>query len=242
MSLRRRISASLGQRDLVLLALAQFAISIYGGYFGGGMGIMMLAACVGGMTDIHGMNGLKAVLGAVINGVALIEFIASGSVAWSPGLVMAAGGIIGGYTRSVDRKARRTRPHSEICDRHCMGDDDLFLSPIASRRGGPSLRLSLHPPVSASSLSLQAHLAQHSSSSDNRHMKAMVLTRAGAGSLDERAHAEPIARAGELLVRVRACGVCRTDLHLVDGELPPFFFLWCRDTKSSALWRRSATK
>ena len=52
-------------------------------------------------------------------------------------------------------------------------------------------------------------------------MKAMVLTRAGAGSLDERAHAEPIARAGELLVRVRACGVCRTDLHLVDGELPP---------------------
>ena len=60
------------------------------------------------MRDIHGMNGLKAVLGAVINGVALIEFIASGSVAWSPGLVMAAGGIIGGYAgASIARRVAR---------------------------------------------------------------------------------------------------------------------------------------
>jgi len=86
-------------QNLALLLLSQFAIAIYGGYFGGGMGIMMLATlAIGGMTDIHGMNGLKAILGTVINGVALVEFVATGSVAWAPGLVMAAGGLIGGYS------------------------------------------------------------------------------------------------------------------------------------------------
>jgi propanol-preferring alcohol dehydrogenase len=48
----------------------------------------------------------------------------------------------------------------------------------------------------------------------------MVLTKPGAGALEESALEEPIALPGEVLVRVRACGVCRTDLHVVDGELP----------------------
>ena len=48
----------------------------------------------------------------------------------------------------------------------------------------------------------------------------MVLTKPGAGALKESALEEPIALPGEVLVRVRACGVCRTDLHVVDGELP----------------------
>jgi len=48
----------------------------------------------------------------------------------------------------------------------------------------------------------------------------MVLTRPGAGALEESALEVPIALPGEVLVRVRACGVCRTDLHVVDGELP----------------------
>jgi len=56
-------------------------ISIYGGYFGGGMGIMMLAAfSVAGMTDIHEMNGIKTLLAVAINGVALIEFILGGAI------------------------------------------------------------------------------------------------------------------------------------------------------------------
>ena len=50
-------------------------------------------------------------------------------------------------------------------------------------------------------------------------MNAMVLTRAGAGALEQTEREVPIALPGEVLVRVRACGVCRTDLHLVDGEL-----------------------
>ena len=57
-------------------------------------------------------------------------------------------------------------------------------------------------------------------------MKAMVLTHAGArspakpGTLDATERETPIALPGELLVRVVACGVCRTDLHVVDGEIP----------------------
>jgi uncharacterized membrane protein YfcA len=78
--------------------LLQLAIATYGGYFGGGMGIMMLAVMtVAGMTDIHEMNGLKAVLAMAINGVALVEFIASGAIDWSRGLVMVAGGFGGGF-------------------------------------------------------------------------------------------------------------------------------------------------
>ena len=51
-------------------------------------------------------------------------------------------------------------------------------------------------------------------------MRAMVLTRPGAGELESVERELPIALPGELLIKVRACGVCRTDLHVVDGELP----------------------
>ncbi len=82
--------------------LLQLVIATYGGYFGGGMGIMMLAIlAVSGMTNLHAMNGVKALLAVAINGVALVAFIANGSVAWTPGVVMIAGGIIGGYTGAV---------------------------------------------------------------------------------------------------------------------------------------------
>lgn len=89
--------------------VAQFAISIYGGYFGGGMGIMMLAVLtLLGMTHIHRMNALKNVLGALINGVAVVAFIVAGAVRWGPGIVMIAGGITGGYAGAA--AARRVDP------------------------------------------------------------------------------------------------------------------------------------
>ena len=89
-----------GSKALVPWALLiQLAIATYGGYFGGGMGIMMLTTlAVAGMTDIHKMNGLKTVLATAINAVALGEFAARGAIAWAPGVVMVAGGVIGGYT------------------------------------------------------------------------------------------------------------------------------------------------
>jgi uncharacterized membrane protein YfcA len=89
--------------------LFQLVIATYGGYFGGGMGIMMLAALsVSGMTDIHKMNGVKAVLAVLINGVALIEFVALGAIAWPPGLVTMTGAVAGGYAGAA---FARTLPH-----------------------------------------------------------------------------------------------------------------------------------
>jgi uncharacterized protein len=83
---------------LAATTLFQLCVAIYGGYFGGGMGIVMLAMlAVLGMTDIHAMNALKSVLGFVINGVAVVTFIVAGAVYWKHGIVMIAGGIVGGY-------------------------------------------------------------------------------------------------------------------------------------------------
>jgi uncharacterized protein len=73
-------------------------VSIYGGYFGGGMGIMNLAMLSAlGMTDIHAMNALKVVLGGVINGVATMTFIFTKAIFWPQGIVTTAGAIFGGY-------------------------------------------------------------------------------------------------------------------------------------------------
>jgi len=75
---------------------------------------MMLATfALGGMLDIHEMNGLKTVLAVAVNALALAEFIIKGVVAWGPGLIMMAGAIIGGYfgallARKIDPRWVRT--------------------------------------------------------------------------------------------------------------------------------------
>ncbi len=76
----------------------QLMVAVYGGYFGGGMGIVMLAMLAAlGMTDIHTMNALKSVMAFVINGVAVVMFIVFRAVYWKHGIAMIAGAIIGGY-------------------------------------------------------------------------------------------------------------------------------------------------
>jgi uncharacterized membrane protein YfcA len=73
------------------------------------MGIMMLAVLtLLGMTHIHRMNGLKNILGALINGVAVIAFVVAGAVQWSLGVFLIAGGILGGYAGATI--ARRVNP------------------------------------------------------------------------------------------------------------------------------------
>jgi uncharacterized protein len=91
---------------LLGVVAAQFLIATYGGYFGGGMGIMMLATmALAGMTNIHEMNGLKSFLGVAINGFALATFIITGTISWRYGLSMAVGATFGGYvTASFARK------------------------------------------------------------------------------------------------------------------------------------------
>ena len=96
-------------RAPVWIVAFQLLVAIYGGYFGGGMGIVMLAAlAVTGMTDIHEMNALKITLAVAINAMALAIFIIDGTVAWAPGIVMVAGGIAGGYVGASS--ARRIDP------------------------------------------------------------------------------------------------------------------------------------
>ncbi|MGE3840717.1 MAG: sulfite exporter TauE/SafE family protein [Vicinamibacterales bacterium] len=81
--------------------ISQFAVGIYGGYFGAAMGIMMLTV-LGflGFRDIHQMNGVKTVASTCINFVASCLFLASGIVDWPVALVMAIGGTLGGYLAS----------------------------------------------------------------------------------------------------------------------------------------------
>jgi uncharacterized membrane protein YfcA len=76
----------------------QLAIAFYGGYFGAGIGILMLAMLqVMGLTHVHQMNALKAFLGLMINGVSVAIFITMGHVIWPVALVMIAGALTGGY-------------------------------------------------------------------------------------------------------------------------------------------------
>lgn len=86
--------------------LLQFGVAIYGGYFGAGIGILMLAL-LGflGLTNIHAMNGLKAFFNFSINSVAAAYFIFRGAVDWPAALVLALGAIAGGYGGA--RLARR---------------------------------------------------------------------------------------------------------------------------------------
>jgi uncharacterized protein len=80
----------------------QLFVALYGGYFGAGIGILMLAALsVLGLTDIHQMNGLKALLGASVNGVAALYFMFARMVYWPEFVVMVIGAIIGGYGGAV---------------------------------------------------------------------------------------------------------------------------------------------
>ena len=96
------------------VAVLQLIIAIYGGYFGGGIGILMLASlALLGMEHIHAMNALKTLMAGLINGVAVVTFILAGAVAWPQAVVMIAGGIVGGYggayfARQLDPRLVRT--------------------------------------------------------------------------------------------------------------------------------------
>jgi hypothetical protein len=83
---------------LIGASFYQFLVAVYGGYFGAGIGILMLAVLgVMGLTNIHQMNGLKNVFGSAINAVAAVYFIIAGLVDWRAAAIMSIGAIIGGY-------------------------------------------------------------------------------------------------------------------------------------------------
>lgn len=82
----------------ILAWILQLGVAVYGGYFGAGIGILMLAL-LGflGLTDIHAMNGLKNFFNLCINSVAAGYFIWKEAVSWPETLVLAVGAALGGY-------------------------------------------------------------------------------------------------------------------------------------------------
>ena len=94
----------------------QFAVGVYGGYFGAGIGILMLAAlAMIGLDDIHRMNAVKSLLGAVINGTSVVVFAATGNVHWPYALAMSVAAAAGGYLGAdTARRVNRTVVRSVV--------------------------------------------------------------------------------------------------------------------------------
>ncbi len=91
----------------------QLLVAIYGGYFGAGIGILMLSSlALMGLSDIHRMNALKTLLNLLINGVSVAVFIGTGKVHWPYAGAMLLAAIVGGYggarlARSLDKNLVR---------------------------------------------------------------------------------------------------------------------------------------
>jgi uncharacterized membrane protein YfcA len=85
-------------RVRLVVALLQLAIATYGGFFGGGIGILMLGTLsLMGVRHVHQLNALRMVLSTSINGVAVVTFILAQAVLWPQMVVMCVGAIVGGY-------------------------------------------------------------------------------------------------------------------------------------------------
>lgn len=99
----RRIAKSHGQEHvgparLVMTVIILFLIAVYGGYFGGGIGLLILGALgLLGLTDYHEMNAFRLIMSCSANFVAVVVFVLAGAVAWPEASVMLVGAIIGGY-------------------------------------------------------------------------------------------------------------------------------------------------
>ena len=85
-------------RAIVLSSLAELLLAVYGGYFGAGIGFILLGLLAAlGMRDIHAMGALRTLLSVAINAAAVVTFIMAGAVVWGPCLVMVFGAMAGGW-------------------------------------------------------------------------------------------------------------------------------------------------
>jgi uncharacterized protein len=96
---RLEAKRSISSRWLVIAIIFQTLVSIYGGYFGAGIGILMLASLgMLGFQDIHEMNAVKNALAFLINAIAAGYFIWNGLFAWPAAGIVAVGAVAGGYS------------------------------------------------------------------------------------------------------------------------------------------------
>jgi uncharacterized membrane protein YfcA len=107
--LRQGERGEMSRKTLAVIVVGQFFIGVYGGYFGAGIGILMLSSLSFlGLDDIHQTNALKSFLAFCMNIVAAGLFIARGLVAWEYALAMAVAASAGGYLGT--RLSLRLRP------------------------------------------------------------------------------------------------------------------------------------
>lgn len=105
-------SRGTGVAGPALSAVAIFLVAGYGGYFNGGLGIMLLAMFgLIGFQNLHGMNGLKNLLSAVLSLVSVTTYATAGLIAWDSAAVLAVATTVGGYIGA--RQARRIK-HTEF--------------------------------------------------------------------------------------------------------------------------------
>src|SRR5215207_1138176 len=106
-----------GRLPSVSMVFCQLIVGVYGGYFGAGVGILMLAM-LGflGLSNIHRMNGLKNWGALCMNAIAALTFAFSSRVNWPIALGMAVGSIGGGYlgSRAAQRTPQRYVRHAII--------------------------------------------------------------------------------------------------------------------------------
>ena len=134
----------------------QLLVGIYGGYFGAGIGILMLSSLAFvGIPDIHQMNAVKSILAATMNGVSAIILGAAGAVRWDYAVIMAIAAIAGGYAGSPHRTPHASRLRSGHRGRDRLYRCDLFVDveevvqsslarPFASQTISPSRNVISH--------------------------------------------------------------------------------------------------
>lgn len=111
--LARRIGANPHRpatgRTLAAVIFFQFLVGIYGGYFGAGIGILMLSSLgFVGIPEIHEMNAVKSILAVAMNGISIVIFALSGVIVWKYAFLMAVTAVVGGYVGA--RVARKMNP------------------------------------------------------------------------------------------------------------------------------------
>jgi uncharacterized protein len=100
-------------RGWILITGVLFAVAIYGGYFGAGIGILILAVLgVAGMTDIHKMIALRVFCSMCVNGIAAVYFVMFSAISWPAALIMAIAQITGNWlgasvSRNIDEVVLR---------------------------------------------------------------------------------------------------------------------------------------
>ena len=114
-------------RAITVCSFIELILAVYGGYFGAGIGFVMLGMFAAfGMRDIHAMGAIRTLLAAAINAAAVVTFIVAGAVLWLQFAVMVAGALVGRMVRSALCAESRSTEGAGVGDRSWAGDERVL--------------------------------------------------------------------------------------------------------------------